>query len=223
MALVVVCFIAYACKKNNDNKNQAANQKTETATASGNILSLDATFTKNTGSPISKDSALKWMAAYGSKMASLTSYSSLTKNCVLNSKDLMNILKNPDCVGISFYHGLDSMNRWVVMPFGVTASGSLIKAISIPTPYGYITMDQARKMKNAYAVISSSSIQAQYLGYNTFDRLINKGKAEWIAIQNGLKINGEALILSNANDTAGITYEDESRPCPPFCLQGSLF
>jgi hypothetical protein len=216
--LAITAITAYACVKNRQESNPSTSSvfaESVTTVKSPDDLLSTSPFNKEVGSPVPHDSAMQWIQNF--THTALAATSSMANQCMVQAKDLAPILKQKDCVGILFYHGYDPQKGWVLMPFGINTSGSIIKSSSVASSIGVISWDKAKALKAAYKNVATSLVEGEFFGANTFERLMEIGKATRIQIRKGINTGGERLILNNADVTNSLYMEEDGRVCPTFC------
>ena len=167
-------------------------------------------FHKGVGRPIGKDTAKHWINNFIQKNNSRKDYS-------INAISLQSILSQPGCVGLCLYYGIDDAGKLHILPIGINESQAAIKMSAVPTENGVIGWETASLWRARY----TGATKAHFFGFNTFDRLINKKGS--LNIRTTLATNDAnelQLLLSSAEDSDPGEYEDESRPCPPYCPTG---
>lgn len=202
VALAVV--LVFACSRSNNSIN---NTVIKEKNASSQIEPL---FSKEVGKVFPGDSGRAWMKTYtNGRSGETTPY-------VLHYADIKVLLEKENCAGIIYYNGVDGAN-WVVLPYGITSQGEIIRTDSVATQKGNISWAQAKAYVLAYQQMNPNSVKAHFFGSKILFKMgIEKGIKN-IRFQIGLNGRGEQLIMSDADVVEPSESYDASRICPPMC------
>lgn len=173
--------------------------QTDVSQSSAEALSAPM-FRVDVGAPIDGATGSRWMENYrrttGSESASYT----------IPSATLQRALAAPGSVGISLQYGTDDAGELHIFPRGVDSADRLLTDTTTPI--------DARRFINQYR----GTVTSHFFGRNTFTRLLGEGRCE--TVRATLALNdalAPQLLLSDATEKEPRIYEDESRPCPPYC------
>lgn len=208
-ALAIV--LVFACSRSN-NHSDSRDQKAQISLVSGQSVPL---FSKEVGKAFPGDSGRNWMRAYmHGRSEESTSY-------ILHYTDIKQLLDKDGCVGIIYYNGFDGTN-WVVLPYGLTTSGDIIRTDSVATQNGNINWSQAKAYVLAYQQMNPDAVKAHFFGSLILYKMGNEKGIKNIRFQIGTNDHGEQLIMSNADVVNPDEVYDASKLCPPFCTGSGI-
>lgn len=166
------------------------------------------TFNKSVGAPVEGSIGRQWIKNY------INSPSGGRLEYFLMIKDLQQILSKKGCVGICMYYARTAQNELAILPIGINENGALIKSNQINTENGYIDWATAQEWISNY----KGAVKARFFGSNTFYRLMQDASSNVIRASYAIDNKGNPqLLLADAAISSPMRYEDESRPCPPYC------
>ena len=157
-------------------------------------------FHVDVGVPIDGATGSRWIENYrratGDEAVSYT----------IPSANLQRALDAPGSVGISLQYGMDDAGGLRIVPSAVDSTGRILTDTAAPA--------DARRFIGRY----KGTVKSHFFGRNTFTRLLDEGRCEAVRATLALDdARAPQLILSDAADKEPRVYEDESRPCPPYC------
>ncbi|MBK7885198.1 MAG: hypothetical protein IPJ81_16450 [Chitinophagaceae bacterium] len=199
--MAALVFITPSCSKQPLLPDQAPAASNANSAAKLGDLAVATPFNINVGAPVIGETGADWIANYGKVHGKSKSYN-------LNNFYLQKIIKDPKCVGICLYYGLDTKKNVHIIPIGVTAGGSVIKSLLIPVENGFIFWFTAKQWIKNY---NGGAMAGHFLGNNTFARL-NTTPCPIIHVDFAIDdLNKQQLLLSNVcQKNVTNLYEDRS-------------
>ena len=173
-----------------------------------NTLAIGNPFNKSVGAPVDGAVGDKWKNNYKLKYNRNHLYT-------LNSKYLQDsILKQPNCVGIALYYGLDDFSSTHILPIGIDANGKIMKRATVSTMQGPKSWAIAQLWISRHPGL----VDAHFHGSDLYGRL-NLASCESILVDFAIDDkNKQQLLLSNPCVLNAIKkYQDEGAVCPTIC------
>jgi len=185
-----------------------ASPKVDVAT-SGSISSTQTSFNKAVGAPINSQTGLRWIKNFASTKSSF-----IDAEYFVYGSTLQKIVADNNCVGISLYYAIDGSGKLHIIPVGIDGNGNIIVSQTVNVENMDISWQTAWQWINSY----SGKVISHFFGAQTFTRLLIDQKLQTVRISLAMDdSNNPQLLLSNASNPNPSYYDDESRPCPPYC------
>jgi len=206
----LVLWIASSCKKQSSpsNEDYRTTQATNASKFGGpQDITTPNPFNKRVGAPVDGEVGDQWIANF-------KKVKGYNKTYTLNNTAVQTIVSQPNCVGISLTYALDDSNNAHILLIGVDLNGKVMKSLYVSTINGNISWATAQQ----WIAKDKGPINSLFLGSNTFARL-NENPCKIIKIDYAINAkNEQVLLLSNPCElNLSKKYEDEARPCPPYC------
>ena len=168
---------------------------------------LNHPFQKTVGAPIERSIGQRWVNNYINANGQTFEYT-------ISADAIRQILSQPGCNGISLRYGRDDRGRLHIIPVGVDDKGREMKAEQVTTSDGIIDWETSKTFASSY----DGTIRSHFFGANTFERLFQNKDCQAIRMTGALDDEEQPqLLLSDVIYSNPQSYEDFSRPCPPFC------
>lgn len=217
IATIIVLLLCYSCNKQpvpeSINENEGSGSKINTIKDFTNPNP----FHQRVGAPIDGRTGAQWINNY--KKA----HNGYTKTYTLKNDYLQDLVKLPNCVGISMHYAIDTYGKTHIIPIGVNKYAKFMQCNSIPTMganmkwvnISWLTAQQ-------WIAKDKGALDSHFFGSNTFARL-NETYCKTIRVDYAIDDkNKQALLLSNTCEiNFAKRYEDLSSPCPSFCPSSS--
>lgn len=204
--LMVVLF--YACSKNDLLTHSDADFfLNQNVIGQEELKANEKPFHKAVGAPIDGTLGQRWIENYRKLHKGRIDY-------FLAMNNLKTILGDSNCVGICMYYAINEKDEQLILPVGINKDGMAMIPVNVDTEDGTINWKTAKQWMANY----KGPIKARFFGTNTFIRLMEDPTCQVIKATYAINDGGAPqLLLANAAVSAPSIFQDESRPCPPYC------